>query len=343
MLDLIFNCQSAACTFDKTPTTGTIWYQIFIFVATIVIILIASKFKKNIIKHYFVMVIGAFIFEFFTAPMWLNLHLGNWAYIYHGVSWVLTLGLASMTLASVILVDNLFPKLREAYKYLLSILILWPVIIVVEKFVASLNIRGYAPETIKAFDSTMIPAIGMSWLAILYLPLLFSLIIAFYKYFSYSLDKRPLVPMNKGKFGRNLIISLVGVLLFELLVGAMVDNVGFPSWSYIWRDITFILSGGWVLVILISTWFVDKYFINKNLVERFVLYLAFATVIIAPIEAWLIHSGHRVYLPSTVANFSGFVVPGFNIPVEVIFAVPFYLALTVAFIRYWATIFDNKL
>jgi hypothetical protein len=343
MFDFIFNCQTAACTFDKTSTAGTIWYQIFIFVATIVILLIASRFKKDILKHYLVMVIGAFIFEFFTAPMWLNLHLGNWAYIYHGVSWVLTLGLASMTLASVILIDNVLPKLKEAYKYLLSILILWPVIIIVEKFVVSLGIRGYAPETIKAFESTMVPMIGMSWLAILYLPLLFSLIIAFYKYFSFQLDKKPLVPMNKGKLVRNLIISLVGVLLFELLVGAMVDNVNFPSWSYIWRDISIILTGGWVLVIVIVTWLVDKYFINRSLYERFVLYLAFATVLVAPFEAWLIHTGRRVYLPSAVGNFSGFVVPALNIPVEVIFAVPFYLALVVAFIRYWAIIIDNKI
>jgi len=343
MFDFIFNCQTAACSFDKTPTAGTIWYQIFIFIATIVILLISSRFKKNILKHYFVMVIGAFIFEFFTAPMWLNSHLGNWAYIYHGVSWVLTLGLASMTLASVILIDNVLPKLKEAYKYILSVLLLWPVIIIVEKFVVSLGIRGYTPETIKAFDSTLVPAIGMSWLAILYLPLLFSLIIAFYKYFAFSLDKKPLIPMNKGKLVRNIIISLIGVLLFELLVGAMVDNVNFPAWSYLWRDITIILSGGWVLVIAIVTWLVDKYFINKSLYERFVLYLAFATVLIAPFEAWLIHSGRRVYLPSAVGNFSGFVVPGLSIPVEVIFAIPLYLALVVAFIRYWAIIFDNKL
>jgi hypothetical protein len=241
------------------------------------------------------------------------------------------------------LIELLLPKIREGYKYLLSVLILWPVIVGVEKLVVSLGIRGYAPETTKAFDSTMIHSIGMSWLAILYLPLLFALIIAFYKYFAFYLDKKPLVPMNKGKLLRNLVISYVGVLLFELLVGAMVDNVGFPSWSYIWRDITFLLTGGWMLVILITTWLVDKYFINKSLVEKFVLYLTFGTIIIAPFEAWLIHSGHRVYLESTVNNFSGFVIPGLSIPVEVIFAVPFYLALVVAFLRYWAIVFDNKL
>jgi hypothetical protein len=343
MFDFVFNCQTIACSFDKTPTTGTILYQLFILTVTIMILLILSRFKKNILKHYFVMVLGAFIFEFFTAPMWLNLHLGEWAYIYHGVSWVLTIGLASMTLASVVLVEVWFPKLKETIRYFLSVIILWPIMISVEKFVGFLGIRGYAPETVKAFDSTVIPSIDMSWLAILYLPLFFMLIIAFYKYFSFYLDKKPVIPMNKGKFGRNLIISFVGVLLFELLVGAMVDNIGFPSWSYIWRDITLLLSGAWVLTILIAAWLVDKYFINKNLIEKFILYLAFSTIIIAPLESWLIHSGHRVYLPSTVANFSGFTVPILNIPVEVIFAVPFYLALTVAFIRYWAIIIDNKL
>ena len=343
MIDFIFKCHTVACSFDKTPTTGTILYQVFILVFTVALLFILSKYKKNIFKHYVVILIGALIFEFFTAPMWLNLHLGRWAYIYHGVGWILTVGLASTTLTSVFLIDTLLPKIREAYKYILSILLLWPVLVIIEKFVGSLGIRGYSPETINAFESTMVPAIGMSWLAALYLPLLLALIISFYKYFSFYLDKKPLIPMNRGRLGRNLVISIVGVLLFELLVGAMIDNIGFPTWSYIWRDITLVLTGGWVLVILISTWLVDKYFINRSLVERFVLSVASATVIIAPFEAWLIHAGHRVYLPSTVANFSGFVVPGMDIPVEVIFAVPFYLALTITFIRYWATIFDNKL
>jgi hypothetical protein len=343
MFDTLFNCHTLACSFDKTPTEGTIMYQLFIFGATFIILLILSKFKKNILWHYLAMLLGAFIFEFFTAPMWLNLHLGKWAYIYHGVSWVLTMGLTSMTLATVVFLDIFLPKIKEAYKYFLSILLIWPVMIFFEKVVVMLNVRGYAPETNESFNSTMIPGLGMSWLAILYLPLMFSLIISFYKYFSFILEKKPLVPMKRGKLFRNLIISFIGVFLFELLIGSMVNNVNFPAWSYVWRDLTFILTGGWMVVIWISIWLVDKLFIHKSPVERFVLYLASATVIIAPFEAFLIHYGYRVYQPSTVANFSGFVVPGLNIPVEIIFAVPFYLALAIAFIRYWAIIFDNKL
>ncbi|MCF7898591.1 MAG: hypothetical protein K9L31_01420, partial [Candidatus Pacebacteria bacterium] len=260
MLDFIYKCHTAACSFDKTPTQGTILYQLFILLFTVAALVALSKFKKNIMAHYFVMVTGAFVFEFFTAPMWLNQHLGGWAYIYHGVSWVLTAGLASMTLTIVLLVDIFMPKLKEVQKYFLSIALLWPIMVFIEKLVVNLNIRGYAPETELSFTSTMIPVIGMSWLAVLYLPLLFSLIIAFYKYFYFQLDKKLLLPINKSKLLRNLVLTFIGVFLFELLVGSMVNNVNFPAWSYIWRDITILLTGGWVLVIWISTWLVDKFF-----------------------------------------------------------------------------------
>lgn len=343
MLDFIYKCHTSACSFDKTPTQGTLMYQLGILLFTVISLLILSKFKKNIVGHYFLMVVGAFIFEFFTAPMWLNQHLGSWAYIYHGVSWVLTAGLAGMTLTIVFLVDIFLPKLKEASKYFLSIALLWPLMVFIEKLVVNLGIRGYAPETELSFTSTMVPFIGMSWLAVLYLPLLFSLIIAFYKYFSFQLEGRLLLPMNKSKLLRNLAITFFGVLLFELLIGSMVNNTNFPAWSYIWRDITILLTGGWVLIIWGVTWFVDKYFIDKNLTEKFVLYLAYAALVITPIEAVLIHTGYRSYQPSTVANFSGFTVPWLAVPVEVIFAVPFYLALVVAFSRYWAIVLDNKL
>lgn len=343
MLDFIFKCHTLACSFDKTPTTGTILYQLFIIIATVIILLILKKYKKNILLHYLVMVIGTFIFEFFTAPMWLNMHLGSWAYVYHGVSWVLTLGLATMSLAAVILVENVFPKIKEFNKYLITLVILWPVMTLVEWLVGSLNIRGYAPETLDAFNSVIIPGIGLSILTIVYLPIMFSLIIAFYKYFSFIIDKKVLLPINKTKYFRNLLISIIGVLLFEVLIHPMVANVGFPEWSYVYKDLSFLLTGGWVITIWITIWFVDKFFINRSIIDRFVLYLAYATIIIAPIEYWLISTGHRIYQPSTVANFSGFVIPGVGIPVEVLFAVPFYLALAIGFIKYCTTIFDNKL
>jgi hypothetical protein len=289
------------------------------------------------------MVMGAFIFEFFTGPMWLNYHLGTWGYVYHGVSLILTMGLASMALAAVVLVDHYLPKLREGYRYLISILALWPVMVLVEKLVIHLGIRGYAPETLNAFNSTMVPYIGMSWLAALYLPLLFCLIIAFYKYFAFAVDKTPLVPINKTKIIRNFIYTSIGVFLFELLVGAMVDNTNFPSWSYVWHDLTIILTTGWTIVIVFSSWFIEKFYMHKSIYARFIYTVVLGTIIIAPFESWLMHAGYRVYLPSTVANFSGFVAPWINVPVEVIFAVPFYLMLALTFSRYWEIVSDNKL
>jgi hypothetical protein len=61
------------------------------------------------------------------------------------------------------------------------------------------------------------------------------------------------------------------------------------------------------------------------------------------VESWLIVNGYRVYGPSAVNNFTGFVTPITNVPVEVAFAIPCYMALIIAFIRYWEIILDNRL
>ncbi len=64
-------------------------------------------------------------------------------------------------------------------------------------------------------------------------------------------------------------------------------------------------------------------------------YLAVVGVIVLPIEAWFINNGFRLYGPSAVANFSGFNTAITNVPVEVAFAIPLYLALVIAFTKYW--------
>jgi len=86
---------------------------------------------------------------------------------------------------------------------------------------------------------------------------------------------------------------------------------------------------------------IDRYFIWLELGHRFILYVITIGIIAMPAEAWLISEKIRVYGPSAVRDMSGIKFFGM-IPVEVIFAIPLYFALVVAFIRYWELILDNR-
>jgi len=169
-----------------------------------------------------------------------------------------------------------------------------------------------------------------------------ALILSFFKYWSLLIDKILIPPIKNAKLGRNLMISVLVVFLFELMVEPMVVNSGLPSWSYVYRDISFIMTGGWILIIWLSISLVDKFFIHYDLKEKTILYVLFATIITLPIESWLIINKYRLYGPSAIENFSGYQIPLTSIPVEIAFAIPFYLVLIISFIKYWIYKFDIK-
>ena len=148
--------------------------------------------------------------------------------------------------------------------------------------------------------------------------------------------------MKKLKWGRDLFIVLLAVIFFEIMIEPMVVNANLPAWSYFYRDVSILMSGIWIVIIWLSVNIVDKVFIHFKLFEKFMAYLVVASVITTPIETWLISSGYRLYGPSATANFSGYKLPFFDVPVEVIFAVPFYLSLVITSSKYWIYILDNK-
>jgi hypothetical protein len=67
------------------------------------------------------------------------------------------------------------------------------------------------------------------------------------------------------------------------------------------------------------------------------------TAIAAPIEAWFLHNGYRVYGPSATADFIGLRTAILDLPIEVLAAIPMYLALVITFVRYWDGSVDRSL
>lgn len=233
-----------------------------------------------------------------------------------------------------------FSNTRESKRFFLYLLLMSVVGFIAEVCVVKMGLRTYSPEVVGALWGPRILSVPIE--AFYYIPVFSALVIGFYKYWANVLDEKAVVPERQKKWIRSLGISVVAVLLFELMIEPMVFNANLPSWSYIYHDISLIMTGGWILIVWVAILSIDKYFIHYNLVARFTLYLLVACSLALPLEAWLITHGFRVYGPSTVENFSGYIFPGVGIPVEVFFAIPLYLALVVSFIRYWEIILIAK-
>lgn len=331
----------ASCAFDKTATGPIMAFEIFIVLGTIAVLFILRRFTDKIWQRFAIIAGGVLIFEFFTAPMWNNHNMGPWAYVYQDVSWILTLGWSTLVLGTVVLVDTFLAQLRVWQRFALYLVILTVLVIILEGMVVNLGIRSYAPEVEAAFLGPKL--FGVNIEVLYYVPVFMGLVISFYKYWSLTLDDALVAPAKKRHWLGSFVISLLGVFLFELMIEPMVINANLPVWSYIYHDVSLLMTGLWVVIIWLTLYAVDRLLIHFTLVSRFLVYLGAIGIVVLPLEAWFINNGYRLYGPSATANFTGFKTIFTDVPIEVAFAVPLYLALVITFIRFWEITMENQL
>jgi len=287
------------------------------------------------------MAIPVLAFELFTAPMWDNAHLGRWAYLYRDVSWVLTLGWTVLFLAALELVERALPHWRFLPRFLLLLALLTALCVPLEGALVALGVRGYAPEVRQAAVGGFLGGVPLAILY--YLPVFATLVISTHLYWRWALAGPPLLPMRRIRWRRGLVLATAAVLLFELMVEPMVQNQGFPSWGNLYRDINLVMTAVWVLVIAGTALVVNRVLVLQPMAVRMALAVVVASLLALPIEVGLYQAGMRVYGPSAEANFSGFSLAFSRAPVEIAFAIPFYMALVLATIRTWEIVLDNRL
>lgn len=326
--------------FDQTPTNSIIIFEIFVLLAVLFLLPVLSKFTKRVLWKFAVLAIGVLIFEFFTNPMWFNYKMGPWAYIFQDVSWILTLGWSIMILSVIVFVDRNFSSRKEWQRFGIYLAILTILVLFFESIVIKLGIRSYSPEVEAVCGKYF--SFGPSFAALYYIPVFLSLVIGFYKYWSLLIDGKNLVPVKKRKWFQGLVLSAIAVSFFEIMVDPMAENIGLPQWSYVYRDVNLLMTVPWIIIVWLAINLVDIKLFDKNIFVRFFGYLFFIFVFVFPIETAWILSGHIVFSPNVQAGFSGFLIPGVNLPVEVAFAIPFYYALIVAFVKYWEILIYNK-
>lgn len=140
---------------------------------------------------------------------------------------------------------------------------------------------------------------------------------------------------------RKFAVLTVGVLLFEFMTEPMFQNIGFNSWAYLYKDITWIITLGWISIFMTAIMLVDYFFGYLPEKKRFWLYLLLIEVLTVPIESGLIQSGIRKYSNLIAVNLSGLYIPLTIVPIEAIYAIPVFTSLILAFYKYINHLFDT--
>lgn len=336
LLPLIF----AHCNFEKTATLPILGFETLILIATGLFFWLFHKVKPQIWLRFLIMSVGVLLFELFTEPMWQNYRMGKLAYIYHDVSWILTLGWASLILTVILSVDRLLPLLKTYQKFGISLGILTLVGFPLEILVVNLGMRGYSPEVLNTISGIFI--LGVPLEALYYIPVFMTLVISFYRYWELVLDQEPLIPLKHRKWLQSFGLCFLAVFLFEVMIEPMVRNEQLPQWSYIFHDISLIMTGIWIGIIALAAIIVTQFFPHFPITARFIIAMGITGAIAVPLESFFISNGYRIYGETTVAHFTGFTLPVWNTPIEIVFAIPCYMALIIAFIRYWETVINNQ-
>jgi len=331
---------SGSCGVDKDLTPASLRVLLPGLVLGVLALAWLARVRDRLPARFAVMALGVLFFELFTAPMWNNAHLGRWAYLYRDVSWVLTLGWTVLFLVVVELVDRLLPRWRALARFLLTLAVITALTVPLETVLVAAGIRSYSPEVREAAVGGFLNGVPVAILY--YVPVFAALVIGFYRYWSFALDDTLLIPVRRIRWGRGVLLTTLAVLLFELMVEPMVQNRGFPAWGYLYRDLNLVMTGVWVLVIALTALAVNRFFLLQPVAFRMVMAVLVATAIALPIEYGLYAAGLRVYGPSAMANFSGFTIPLLEAPIEIAFAIPCYMALVLATIRYWEIVLDNR-
>jgi hypothetical protein len=134
---------------------------------------------------YSVTFVAVLLFEYFTQALWLNKGLESWAYLYLDVSWVITLGWATIILVARELSSLYMNKNNEKVKIAVDLLIVTVIGFIAEWVVLGLGIREYSGAVLSVITGIKIGPVPIE--AFYYIPVFMLLVLTFTLYWEKQL------------------------------------------------------------------------------------------------------------------------------------------------------------
>ena len=140
--------------------------------------------------------------------------------------------------------------------------------------------------------------------------------------------------LDSGVF-RRFALACAAVLLFEYFTQALWINKNMASWSYLYLDVNWILTIGWAGIIVVCLQIIELYFPNLNELTRYI-YSVLLVGIVGFFAEWVVVGlGIREYPPGVQESLSGIMLGYGKVPIEALYYIPVFMALMIAFVRYW--------
>ena len=164
-------------------------FELGVIVICLAFFIILRKLDPHIPRKFGITFIAVLLFEYFTQPLWLNVNLERWAYLYLDVSWIITLGWTTIILVSMAIIDLYFPKDSELERFIFYFIPITIIGIVAETVVLGLGIRQYPPAVLEILSGYKI--LGRTPIeALYYIPVFMALVISFARYWEISFGER---------------------------------------------------------------------------------------------------------------------------------------------------------
>jgi hypothetical protein len=139
---------------------------------------------------------------------------------------------------------------------------------------------------------------------------------------------------------KHFFFAFIAVLLFEYFTQALWFNKSLEPWTYLYLDISWIITIGWAIIIVVGMKLVELYFPTMREKKRFFLYLIFITLAGLVAESVVLKQGIREYSSATLRIMSGVKIG--NVPIEALYYIPVFMTLVISFMKYMEMIFEKK-
>lgn len=329
-LDLLANIHEVHNNFhvfDKTTSLEIIAFEITAVLFFIGSALFLRRTQKKIFSKLGVAFIFFLLFEMFTASMLSAQKLGPWAYVYITSSWITSMVYGTLAVWADYLTNKFLPKYSTP-NFFVATGIMAIFTMAMEVLLISLGIRVYSTDTLASLDT------GAMGIFFVYYSFIIALItISFYRYWNLGLDKEAIIPMKYVNLP-SFLACFAAIISFDIMTETMVRNKGFWQWSYIYHDISVVLTLIGTIIIWLAIVLVNHYFNYFGIAKKFGANFLIAIAPVFALECYLINRGMRIYNHDTISNFSGLQIPIINMPVEVFFGSVFYLALVLPLASY---------